>query len=203
MHTSCDNGQRHQKETCMRTATVTIEGVSPYSSSRVIPEDVVKHPGEDDAAFEQRKWRLRLNVDESGHGIIPPMAFAKAIQKAAYDYAGKVKGKGNTQWYKYFAQGILVIDPLPLGETRETVKGETLFVPSTGAKGAGSRVWRTFPIIHKWGGQVTVHVVDDQITPDVFEKTIRAAFKFVGIGRFRPEKGGFYGRAEVRSITWS
>lgn len=186
----------------MRTAIVRIRGASPYSASKVL-EDREKAPGESDDDHEKRCWRQRLNVDSEGQGIIPPMAFARAIQKAAKDYGGKVVGKGNTTWTKYFEQGLMVNEPLRLGVTRETVLSEWVFVPFDGVPGGGKRVMKCFPIVHKWGGNVEVNILDDEITPAVFEKVAKAAFTLVGVGRFRPEKRGYYGRAGVESIKWS
>jgi hypothetical protein len=185
----------------MRTAIININGVSPYSASKVF-ENRVKNAGESFEDHENRCWRERLNVDSQGVGIIPPMAFAWALQVAAKRYAGKIVGKGNATWTKHFESGLLVVDALPLGVTRADVQGEWLFVPSDGVRGSGKRVMKCFPIVHKWGGDVTVHVLDDEITPAIFAKVADVAFKLVGVGRFRPERCGFYGRAEVKSLKW-
>ena len=186
----------------MRTATIKLEGVSPYSANHVL-EDREKSPGESNDDHEKRCWKQRLNVDSSGRGIIPPMAFTQALQVAAKRYAGKIQGKGNATWTKHFEAGLYVVDPLVLPVTREDVPGEWVFVPSDGVSGSGKRVMKCFPVVQKWGGSVDVHVLDDEITPEIFEKVAEAAFKLVGIGRFRPERRGYYGRAEVKSITWS
>lgn len=186
----------------MRTATITIKGVSPYSAGKVF-EDQEKAPGESHHDHEKRCWRQRLNVNAQGQGIIPPMAFVQALQTAAKRYAGKIQGKGNATWTKHFEAGLLVTDPMVLGVTRESVAGEWVFVPSDGVAGSGKRVMKCFPVVSNWEGEITVHVLDDEITPDIFEKVAVQAFKLVGVGRFRPEKRGFYGRAEVVSVKWS
>ena len=63
-------------------------------------------------------------------------------------------------------------------------------------------VIRHFPHYAKWSGTLRVHILDDTITKDIFEKVAREAGNFVGIGQFRPEKGGYFGRFEVKSISW-
>ena len=50
---------------------------------------------------------------------------------------------------------------------------------------------------------VPFHVLADEITPDVFEEHLKQAGAFVGIGRFRPERGGFYGRFAIKNIKWN
>lgn len=185
----------------MPTAIIKIKGVSPYSAGKVF-EDREKLPNESFDDMEKRCWKQRLNIDSEGRGVVPPMAFAGALQTAAKRYAGKIVGKGNATWTKHFEAGLLVTDPLVLPVTRETVQGEWVFVPSDGIAGSGKRVMKCFPVVHQWGGEVTVHILDEEITPVIFAKVAEAAFKLVGVGRFRPEKRGFYGRAIVESIRW-
>lgn len=184
----------------MRTALVSFEGVSPYSASRVVESEREKKESYD--AFEQRTWRERLNVDRDGNGIIPGPAFKAMIAVAAQRYAGKIRGEGNATWFKFFDAGILVVDGLKLGVTRESVQSEKLFVPSDGKRGGGKRVWKWFPIVHKWGGTIAFQILDDKITEEIFEQTIEQSFAFVGLGRWRPEKGGGNGRANVTKVQW-
>ena len=187
----------------LKTAVVSISGLSPYSASRVIdPLDVPKLPGELPNDYEERTWRNRMHVDADGEGLVPAMAFKMALDEAVKRFAGKIKGQGNTMWTKYFTAGVMVSQHLGLGVTREDVSAERVFVPSDGIKGSGKRVWKKFPIVHKWGGAIEYLVLDPKITKEVFEESVQAAFSFIGIGRWRPEKGGLNGRAAVKSIKW-
>lgn len=184
----------------MRIATVKFKSMAPYSASRAFESE--KGPKESHDDFERRCCRERLNVNAEGVGIIPPMAFKQMLDKGAKNYP--VKLKGNTTYTKYFESGVLVMEPLVLtGVTRETVQLEKLFVPSDGIPGSGRRVWKWFPIVHEWSGSQVFHVLDDIIRESVFEDSIKQAFAFVGLGRFRPEKRGFYGRADLLSVKWS
>jgi hypothetical protein len=67
---------------------------------------------------------------------------------------------------------------------------------------SGKRVWRNFPRFDNWKADVNFYILADEITEDVFDEALRQSGAFVGIGRFRPEKGGFYGRFEVADIKW-
>jgi hypothetical protein len=62
---------------------------------------------------------------------------------------------------------------------------------------------RTFPVVRNWSAQATFYVLDDAITEKAFTYHLEQAGKFIGIGRFRPRNGGFYGRFSVESVTWS
>jgi hypothetical protein len=63
---------------------------------------------------------------------------------------------------------------------------------------------RIFPEFDSWGGQVTFLVSDERITPAIFERHIRAAGEYVGLGRFRPENPicGTNGKFRVTEIKW-
>lgn len=68
----------------MHIAIATIEGVSPYSSSKHIDRDEhPEKPKELKDEYEQRTWRHRLHVTPSGHVFIPGVCFAQCVKGAA------------------------------------------------------------------------------------------------------------------------
>jgi hypothetical protein len=188
-----------------KAAHVTIQGTSPYSSSKVIdPQEFPKLPKEKPDDYELRSWQQRLHVDAQGTAFIPQMSFKMALDSAAKRFSPKIVGKGNATYTKFFEAGVMVFEPLLLpGVTRENVTAQRLFVPSDGVKGGGKRVWKIFPIVHKWGGIVTFNILDDTITKDIFETILQQAVSFIGIGRWRPERGGGNGRSKIIKIEWS
>jgi len=56
-------------------------------------------------------------------------------------------------------------------------------------------------MVPTWEGDVIFYVLDDTITEKVFRYHLEQAGKFIGIGRFRPRKNGFYGRFEVVDLV--
>lgn len=185
----------------MKTATVTLRGVSPYSQSKHYSTD--KLPKELPKDFEARTWRDRLHTNEAGEVFIPPMAFKNCLSDAAKFLSIQIPGKGKSTYTKHIEAGVLVTDALVLPVKKEDVKGEWLFVPSDGTRGGGRRVEKCFPIIHQWGGEVTFYVLDETVTEDVFKNILEQAGAFIGIGRFRPRNNGFYGRFKVEKVVWS
>jgi hypothetical protein len=182
---------------------VHLESLTPYSQSQNI--DKLEHPlkpkeGPND--YEQRTWRHRMHKTADGFVQIPSTSFAGAVKSAAKRLQIQVPGKGKTQFTKYFEAGIDVPESLVLKVKADDVPGERLFVPSDGKPGGGKRVYRTFPRIDKWSGVVTFYVLDDVITESVFTQVVRSAGMLVGIGRFRPENRGFYGRFRVLRVEW-
>lgn len=185
----------------MRTAIATLKSMSPYSQSQAHFTPKLEKEGADD--YEQRTWRERLHATEDGNVFIPPMAFKNCLSEVAKFLGKQIPGKGKSTYTKHFEAGVLVTDALVLPIKRDDVPGETLFVPADGVRGSGKRVKKTFPVIHKWEGDVVFHVFDDTITPKVFEEHLAQAGSFIGIGRFRPRNNGFYGRFTVEKVKWS
>lgn len=185
----------------MVNATVHIVGVAPYSTSKFYQTEKLEK--ETHADYEKRTWRDRCNVNADGNLIIPPMAFKNGIAAVAKRLSVKVPGRANATYTKHFVSGILVVDPLVLPVKKETVDGEWLFVPASGIRGDGKRVLKCFPYVTKWEGKVTFIILDDAITESVFKQHVIEFGRFIGVGRFRPENNGVYGRFDVKSIEWS
>jgi hypothetical protein len=190
----------------MRTAVATLKSISPYGQSKFY--DTPKHgrtggtTTESHKDYEERTWRDRVHANQDGYIFIPPMAFKNCISEIAKYLSVQIPGKGKSTYTKHFEAGVMVIDPLVLPVKKEEVAGEWLFVPPSGKRGDGKRVQKCFPVIHQWSGDVTFHVLDEVITPAVFEQHLRDAGNFIGIGRFRPRNNGFYGRFAVDKVTW-
>lgn len=190
----------------MRTAVATLESISPYSQGKHYDAPKLGRPNgtatESSKDYEARTWRERCHVDSSGRVMIPPMAFKNCIAEIAKYLSVQIPGKGKSTYTKHFEAGVMVLDGLVLPVTKETVSGEWLFVPADGRRGGGKRVEKCFPVVHEWKGDVTFHILDDVITPEVFDQHLRDAGNFIGIGRFRPRNNGYYGRFKVNKITW-
>lgn len=184
----------------MKTVIAHIVGVSPYSQSKAISS--VKNTGENHDAFEQRTWRERMHVDTNGNVFIPPMAIKNMLSDCARFLGETVPGKGKSTYTKHFEAGIMVVTPASLGIKAADVPGETLFVPSDGKKGGSTRVFKTFPFIAKWEADIEIILLDMVLLdkPEKVKEYIEHSGKFIGLGRFRPRNGGFYGRFELKDF---
>jgi hypothetical protein len=185
----------------MRTVVAQIRGTAAYSSSRAHRTDRLDKEGPDD--FEKRTWREKAHYDAAGQLFIPPMAFKQALDKAASRLGMKIPGKRNATYTKNFMAGVLCLDPAPLGVSKDDVKGEWVYCNADGVRGSGKRVWRCFPVVPPgWQAAVEFQILDDTITQDVFQVHMEEAGALVGVGRFRPERGGFHGRFAVEEYDW-
>lgn len=186
----------------MKTAIASLESISPYSQSRSYSWDVEHLPRERPDEYEERTWRHKCHTNGDGKIFIPPMAFKQALDRAAQMLSIQIPGKGKKTYNAYFTAGVLCIEPLLLPLTKEEVNMDRIFANADGKRGSGKRVWRNFPRIDSWKGDVRFEVLADEIGEDVFLQHLTQAGSFVGIGRFRPQSGGYYGRFVIKKITW-
>jgi hypothetical protein len=186
----------------MKTVTVAIKGISPYSPGKYY--EVPKKEKEAPADYEVRTWRERAHYDENGECFIPPMSFKKCLDTAAKFLSVKVPGKsgGKATFTKHFKAGVMVMEPLMLGVQKEAAEENWLFLPSNGQAGGSSRVKKCFPIFREWSGVVKYHILDETITKPIFETHVKESGNFIGVGTFRPENGGYFGRFTVEKIEW-
>jgi hypothetical protein len=192
----------------MRKCKAMIRGVSPYSSSRQTDYDIphLDREGHDD--YDKRVWRMKSTVNDAGHVCIPAMAWKQAIDTSAFKLGLKVPNRRGSTYKSFFASGFFTETDTPISSTpgklltRDDAKPVTISANSDGVRGSGKRVPRCFPVWDQWVAEPVFIITDDILTPDIFEQHLRAAGVIVGVGRFRPEKGGVNGRFSVVSVDW-
>lgn len=184
----------------MKIAVCKLKSVSPYSQSKYV--QIEKKPKELPDDYERRTWRERCYYTDDRYIFIPPMQFANSLKNAAKMLNLSIPGQGKAKYNKNFEAGVMVFEGLKLPVKVDDVDGEWVHVPSDGRRGGTTRVMKCFPLIHEWEGVVSYHIFDDIITKDVFEQVLRASGELVGIGRFRPQRWGYYGRFKVEWIKW-
>ena len=184
-------------------ARVTISGITPLSQSR--QHDEPKLDGERPDDYDKRTWRSKLNValrNGKQTVVIPAHGLHQAIAAAAKYSKRQIPGQGKATWTAKFTAGITLMDDPALGIDPSTVDGVTISANADGVRGSGKRVPRKFPVIPAWSTTFEVLVLDPIITEEIFREMLEMAGMFVGIGRFRPEKGGTNGRFHVDKIVW-
>jgi hypothetical protein len=185
----------------MYKAKIRITGKSPLSQSRYYEQDAPKNARETPSDYEKRTWMHRLHVNDQGNVYIPRMTFPNMLLSSAKRLG--MKFKGNSTFSSRFKGGILAADAdLDVGVKAETVPGEWLFVPSDGQTGGSKRVLKCFPRVDKWGGDIEILVLDEAITKPVLLTHLKNAGDLIGCGRFRPERGGYYGRFDAEILSF-
>lgn len=183
----------------MRTYQVSLRSVTPYSQSRY--HESPKLDNELPDAYDKRTCREHLHYDPAtGEVFIPPMAIRNSLSEAAQFLSMRVPGKGQATYTKHFLAGVMLMEPVKLGIHKDGIPIEALFLPTDGVRGGGKRAIRRFPRIDSWTATCDILVVDETISEEVLKHHIIQAGLLIGIGRFRPRNGGFYGRYELVSM---
>jgi hypothetical protein len=183
----------------MKTAIVHLKSVSPYNQSRQHFVPKLQKETHDD--YEKRTWIEKGHFDDNGVVVIPPMALKSCLSNAAKMLSIPIPGKGKSLYTKHFVSGVMVVVPPSLGVKKTDVKGYTVSLSGMGRKGEMG-VQKTFPHFQSWETTAEFVVMDDTITKEIFERVINEAGNFVGIGQFRPQNGGYFGRFNVVSVKW-
>jgi hypothetical protein len=186
----------------MKTVTFTIRGASQYSQSK--PHLDEYGPGESHDDYRNRTWRSHLHVDKDGYVLIPPGAIKNCVSEAAKFLNISVPGKGKNTYTKHVEAGVACIRPVELGIRAADVRPETLFLPADGKRGSGKRIWKTYPTMPEWGGDVELIILDETVLQtsrttghSVLQDIVEGAGQFIGLGRFRPRNNGYYGRFSI------
>jgi hypothetical protein len=190
----------------MKICNAYLKSATPYSQSRIPQTPKLDKETHED--YEKRTWREKAHADGAGRVYIPAMAFKQAIDKAASMLGIQIPGRGKATYTKHFLAGCIVENDIHITENgkkpilKDEVAPERIYANADGKRGSGKRVWRVFPTVPKWEGVARFVIFDDAITKDVFEKHLSEAGKYVGVGRFRAENGGLYGRFSVERFEW-
>lgn len=185
-------------------ATITITGIAPLSQSR--QHDEPKLEGENHEDYDKRTWRHKLSVAEvDGRQtvVLPAHGIHQAMINAAKYCKRQIPGQGKATWTKKFESGISILENPALNIDPETVPVVTISANADGVRGSGKRVPRRFPVMAPgWEATFDVWILDPIITEEVFREMAEIAGMFIGLGRFRPEKGGTNGRFKVSKLAW-
>jgi hypothetical protein len=195
--------QRYMTMQCTE-ARVTIEGLSIYGQSHQHAEPKLK--GELPDAYDLRTWPSKMNTETKGDKtsvVIPAFGFHLALMSAAKYSKKKIEGQGNATWTKKIEAGIMTVGDGWLGVDPATVRCLAVSVNSDGVRGSGKRVIKRFPQIDPpWSATFHLMILDPIITQEIFAEIAGIAGLFVGVGQYRPEKGGSNGRFAVKKLAW-
>ena len=184
-------------------ATITIRGITPLSQSRQHGEPNLE--GEHPENYDNRTWRSTLNVDVIdgvSTVVLPAHGVQQSIAAAAKYSKRQIPGQGKATWTAKFVAGIAILENPRLNIDPEDVMSIVISANADGIRGSGKRVPRRFPMMPKWETTFEVYILDPIITESIFTEMLGIAGMFIGLGRFRPEKGGTNGRFQTVSLKW-
>jgi hypothetical protein len=184
----------------MYRANVTIKGNAPLSCSKQHRSAFLD--GESHEEYDARTWREKANYDALGIVFVPAMAFKQAMDLAAKRLAIPDPDNKRANFTKYFISDVICEKNLSIGIHKDKMPPVTINANVDGVRGSGKRVPRIFPQTQEWGGKISFLIMEEKIKPEHFEKVLNNAGRSIGVGQFRPEKGGLNGRFEVTKVEY-
>lgn len=183
-------------------ATVTLTGLTPMTHSH--QHDTPKLEGESHEDYDIRTWRNKLNISDDGSSVVIPLHGMTQCLVSAAKYSKKqIPGQGKATWTAKFMAGIMLTDSPRLNVDPKSLGCVIISANADGIRGSGKRVPRRFPVIPTgWQTTFQVYILDPIITEQVFAEVMEGAGIFVGLGQFRPEKGGTNGRFKLDKLVW-
>jgi len=173
---------------------VEITGTTPLLQNK--PEDygfdeqwVEKKASED---WEKEALK-KLYRDNEGNIYQPSNHVERALMEAGKKI--RVKGKGKATFSKLFGS-MVSVEPFELVHENQDfeIHKQLVVIPST--KG---RVMRYRPMLKDWVLKFFV-VAEDEIPMDAIKESLEIAGRYSGLGDWRPEKKGKYGKFQVTSF---
>jgi hypothetical protein len=177
---------------------VTIEGVSPLLCNRfhegaqasVESGTSLNLRGSKGTPREQAEPKLYL--DSNGKPVLPGTNLMAAITEAG-KYVKAGKSKLTTQRSSLIPAGIAVLEiELPLTPGKWEVDSRAVVIPST-----GGRIMAHRPRFDKWAVACTVEVDHTMFDEKLVRELLDIAGGKIGVGDFRPQRKGPFGRFKV------
>lgn len=174
----------------MKRIHVTVEGQTPLLQHRYAiagqDEPSSKRTGVPEWKAEGEKALYR---DESGNIYQPAEHFERAFAEAGKQF--KVAGKRGATWSKLLS-ATLEVQPfaIPHKVTKYEIDARPVVIQK-------SRVVRYRPRFDAWQLSFDIVISDVQVPVTVVRQVVDYAGTYIGIGDYRPNKGGKFGKFAV------
>lgn len=180
----------------MKVVKVRVEGTSPLLMHRFTQDNLGTLPSKTKKRDEKKNQddaESYLYKDENGNLVQPSTHLIGAMKKAGAQY--QIVGKGKSTYKNVMGSGAVIIErdmiPHEVQEWEPDIRAVVI---------QSARVMRTRPVMKKWALAFGMEVDDDEVPLEVLKEILDYAGRRVGIGDFRPEKGGPFGRFIVTNF---
>jgi hypothetical protein len=177
----------------------TIIGRSPLLQNN--PANFIGMAEESDLGAGKKKYndeeeaRLRVYLDSSGAFCHPCEAFTKSMVKAV---AGKKFGKMFAT--SAIKGSVFIVEPFALILDGDGESATKYAIDRRSVVIGKARVLRCRPMWTPWQMKVPLEIDTAILTPDQIEEALNLAGRIIGIGDYRPEKGGGFGRFTAKIV---
>jgi len=178
----------------MKKYNVEIKGVTPLLMNKPEEYGFDEQWVEKQASTDWEKEALKKLYKDADGVIYQP---SEHIIRTLIDAGKKIrmKGAGKATYSKIFGSMVQVEpDTIPHLNQDFEIHKSLVVIPST--KG---RIMRYRPKINKWGLKFSI-LFEEEIKPETIKEALEIAGKYSGLGDWRPEKKGRFGKFQVVSF---
>lgn len=147
----------------------------------------------DDESFLRCLYHTYHSTDAKPVYGLPASAFNRAIESARRFYKGAGKLAGDAFW-----KGAIRIVADPAGMVPFATFTPPVINVGQGRNQTGSVVRTVRAFFEKWEATLVVQFNEAILSPEIIVNQIEHAGFHVGVGAYRPEKGGTYGTFSVK-----
>ena len=177
---------------------VKIKGITPYMQHRFPIEDMREILDKVKIKVIKTKTPpvIKALYKEGDKIYLPAAHLEGAIKEASKNF----KGRGRSSLYKVLC-GILSVEPEKIFNFKPqkwVIDERVGNNPNTG-KG-GNKVIIERPKFEDWEAEFVIRVDTSDISSEKLREVVEFAGNYVGIGSYRPSKGGKFGRFKI--VKW-
>lgn len=178
----------------MQTVNVKIKGETPFIYDAPTVEELVQTTGRKGHTPEVP---LEKRLHKNGHGLyIPFNMLDKSCGQAARMF--KEPGRRGASYEKsYYGLVRIGEDEIPMNP-REWVNSRENILARPLRRKDGNLIWKESPMLREWSAEFTFIV--DEFDVDVLRQILETAGKMVGIGGWRPQCRGRFGKFSVEKF---
>ncbi len=175
----------------MKTVSVRIEGITPLLMHRFAVEVCLDPKLSKSKKKDQKKTEddveSYLYMNEDGKLVQPATHIIGALKRAGTKF--QITGQGKLTYKNLLGSGAVIINPdMILHETQKWEIDRRAVIVNQ------SRIIRERPMLSKWALSFDMEIDDDEIPVHTAHEILGYAGKRVGIGDYRPDRGGPFGR---------
>ena len=176
----------------MKKIKVSVEGISPLLMNRFRDIDIEGKSKKRTGALLEKVLEDKLYLFEN-KPYIPSIYFRNCIVEASKQF--KITGKGKSTYSKLVGSTV-DISPDVILINGEYVEFRVAAVnPMTSGRMMVSR-----PKFDNWKCEFSIILNDDSVPAEVMNELLEHAGRYVGIGDWRPNKKGMYGKFMITSF---
>ena len=178
----------------MEKIKVTIEGTTPILFNRFRDAAIEGKSKKRTGAMAESEIEDKLYLDEDGKVQLPSVYIKNCITEASKQF--KIVGKGKSTYSKLVAS---TIDIEPFMIEFKSGKYEVFRISAVNPMTRG-RMMTERPRYNKWGASFEIVLNDPGVTVSVINEILEHAGKYVGVGDWRPQTKGMFGKFMISSF---